>query len=242
MATVPDATVEIPQWLEMTAIVAGSLAGSARAVRDQLAISGVVALAVAGGLGGGIIRDLLLQAGTPVAFTDSWLLVVAIVSALPALLIRREVHALKWPMETVGALSLGIYSILGADKAMLLGLPPAGAILIGVLAGTGGSILADLAVGVPPALFRPGKLQGIASAFGVAVFVTGAYLTDQRVAFFIVGVGVSMMTRMLSLVTGLSDAPADAMVQSSGRALRRIPHPPPPRWWQRRGVDRRGDP
>lgn len=54
----------------------------------------------------------------------------------------------------------------GADKAMLYGLPPVGAILIGVMSGTGGSVLADLAVGVPPALFRPGRLRGLAAAAG----------------------------------------------------------------------------
>lgn len=248
MTVAPDSTVDIPTWLEMVAVVAGALAGSSRAVKESLAVSGVVALAVAGGLGGGIIRDVLLQAGTPVAFTDSWLLVVAMLAALPALLLAPLVRTLRWPMEAVGALSLGIYSVLGADKALLLDLPPAGAILIGVISGTGGSVLADLSVGVPPALFRPGKLQGIASAFGTVVFVLGAYYTDARVAFFLAGVVIATAARLISVVTDLRDPSADRLASGServlktgSRKLKQLPIPKPHPSWPRRGAgDGRG--
>lgn len=223
-----EPTIDIPQWLEILAVVAGALAASTRAVKERLALSGVVALAVAGGLGGGIIRDVLLQNGTPLAFTDPWLLPVALISAIPALILAPVVRTLKWPMYAIGALSLGIYSVLGADRALLLDLPAVGAILIGVLSGTGGGVLADLAVGVPPALFRPGVLQGVAAAIGTVVFVVGVNAFDERAAFFIAGVATATAVRMISLVANLKDVPAEQIVETSERMIRRVPLPHPP--------------
>jgi hypothetical protein len=59
------APVTLPVYLDLLAVFLGGLAGSLRAVNKKFAITGVIALAIAAGLGGGIIRDLLLQRGGP---------------------------------------------------------------------------------------------------------------------------------------------------------------------------------
>lgn len=235
--------VPIPFWLEVVAIVAGALAGSSRAVRERLAISGVVGLAVALGLGGGIIRDTLLQKQTPVAFTDPWFLPIALVASIPPLIMAPVVRRLGWAVVTVDALAIGLYSILGADRALLFDLPPAGAALIGVLAGTGGSILADVIVGVPPDLFRPGVLLGVASAAGTIVFVAGTELTGHRALWFVVGVGLITALRLLGIFRGWGVGSAHRMAVRSEAQLRRMVwrrerHPGDPAPSQPRGPQR----
>lgn len=216
--------VEIPFWVEATAIVAGAAAGSLRAVREHLAISGVVALAVALGLGGGIIRDTLIQSGTPIAFTDSWFLPIALITSVPVLLLAHFLTRLERLVFSVDALAIGLYSVIGADKALQYDIPPVGAALIGVLAGTGGSLLADLAVGVPPVLFRPGLLLGVASAFGTSLYVVGAYFTDERAAFFLAGVVVITLMRMISLFTGWGVGSVHELADRSEAMLGRLPN------------------
>lgn len=216
--------VEIPFWVEAAAIIAGAVAGSLRAIRERLAISGVVALAIALGLGGGIIRDTLIQAGTPVAFTSSWFLLIPLLVSVVVLVLAHLIKRLERMVFTVDALAIGLYSVIGADKALQYDIPPVGAVLIGVLAGTGGSILADLAVGVPPVLFRPGLLLGVASAIGTSLYVAGAYLTEYRVAFFLVGVLVVTVLRVVSIFTGWGVGSAHQLADRSAVMLGRLPN------------------
>jgi uncharacterized membrane protein YeiH len=203
----PETSLSIPFWLEAIAIVAGALAGSLRGIREQLAISGVVALAIALGLGGGLVRDTLLQSGTPVAINDSRFLPIVLGVTAVTLLLLPLLTRVEWAVFATDSLAIGIYSVLGADKALLLGVPPVGALLVGVLAGTGGSILADLIVGVPPVLFRPGLLLGVASTAGTIVFIAGSELLNLRTPSFVAAVVLITTARIVSAATGWGVGP-----------------------------------
>ena len=213
--------VDIPAWVEGLAIAAGSIAGTLRGIRDHLAIPGVVALAVALGLGGGIIRDTLLQAGTPIAFTSTWFLPLVLAPILPVLLLARWISRIEWVVDGIDALGIALYSIIGADRALQYGVPAVGAVLIGVLAGTGGSILGDLIVGVPPALFRPGLLFGVASALGTTLFVVASELTERRALWFVAAVVLITALRLIALTTGWGVGPAHEISARSEALLER---------------------
>ncbi len=201
-------TLAVPFWLEALAIAAGALAGALRGIREELAISGVVALAIALGLGGGLVRDTLLQTGTPVAIADSRFLPIVLAVSGITLVLLPLLSRIEWAVFATDSLAIGIYSVLGADKALLNGVPPVGALLVGVLAGTGGSLLADLIVGVPPVLFRPGLLLGVASTAGTVVFIAGTELADLRIPSFIAAVVLITAARIVSAATGWGVGPA----------------------------------
>ena len=62
--------LRVPAAVDLTAIVIGALTGGLLAAREGFAVSGVLLLAVSTGLGGGLIRDVLLADGPPVALTN----------------------------------------------------------------------------------------------------------------------------------------------------------------------------
>ena len=95
------------------AILGGVLARSYR-----LDAIGFAVLAVLSGLGGGIIRDLLLQAGPPVAMTDSAYLITALVGAGTALLIRIEGRVWDRVFPPIDALAIGLWATVGAQKTL----------------------------------------------------------------------------------------------------------------------------
>ena len=75
--------LHVPQAVDLAAIVIGALTGGLLAAREGFAVSGVLLLAVSGGLGGGLIRDVLLAEGPPVALTnEAYLPTVAITAPL----------------------------------------------------------------------------------------------------------------------------------------------------------------
>jgi uncharacterized membrane protein YeiH len=215
-----DLTTALPLWVEAVAIAAGAVAGALRGVRAGMAISGVVAVAIAAGLGGGIIRDTLLQSGVPVALTTWAFLPIVLAATAVAVLLRPVVDRFSWVVFYGDTLSIGLYSVLGAAKALRYDVPPVGAALIGVLAGTGGTVLTDLFLSEPPALFRPGPLLGVASALGSTVFVIGASITDNRNLWFVVGAGVAIGSRVVSVTTGRGIGPAERYEVVSRYAVR----------------------
>lgn len=212
-----DITSVIPFWVEAVTIGAGAIAGSIRGLREELAISGVAALAVAVGLGGGLIRDTLLQSGVPRALVDWRYLPVVVVGMVIALALRGLIVRFEWLVFGADSLAIGLYTVIGADKALRHGVPPTGAVLVGVLAGTGGAMIADFIVGIPPAIFRPGPLMGIAAGMGATLFVVAERLTGQVAVWFVVGVVFITVTRVISSVTGNGVGPA-------GRVERVISH------------------
>ena len=78
-ATGLDATLE--RTLDLIGVFAFALSGGLLAVRKRYELVGVVALSLVTALGGGVIRDLLLGATPPTAFSDVLYLVVPLVAA-----------------------------------------------------------------------------------------------------------------------------------------------------------------
>ena len=75
--------LRVPAAVDLAAIVIGALTGGLLAAREGFAVSGVLLLAVSGGLGGGLIRDVLLGDLPPVALTNpAYLPTVAITAAV----------------------------------------------------------------------------------------------------------------------------------------------------------------
>ncbi len=75
-------TLHVPAAVDLAAIVVGALTGGLLAAREGFAVSGVLLLAVTGGLGGGLIRDVLLAQGPPVALTDRTYLPAVAITAM----------------------------------------------------------------------------------------------------------------------------------------------------------------
>lgn len=83
-------TADLFRVLDLTGVVANALLGGAVARAMRFDLVGFSVLAVVSGLGGGIIRDTLLQAGPPVALTDYRYLTAALLGALVAFAVRFE--------------------------------------------------------------------------------------------------------------------------------------------------------
>lgn len=207
-----EATVALPLWLELIAVGAGSVFGALSAIRHRLAVTGVLALAVSLGLGGGLIRDTLLQQGPPVALTDRVFLPTALGVGFAALLLSRWVAQLTWLIGLADALAVGLYATIGADRALILDLPVAGAVLVGVLAGTGGSLIHDVLLGKPAGLLRPGILLGVAAAAGVTVFAIAVELGGSARSWFVVSVAIVTFLRLGGVHWGWQVGPASKLV------------------------------
>ena len=160
-------------WSTCSGVATGAASGALAARRqDSFDLVGVLGLAFATGLGGGLLRDLLLNVRTPVALTDALY--------LPTVHRRRD-HRLGdrgrpgprvlRAINVLDALAVGFFAVAGALPAKQAGVTVPAQLLIGVLGGSGGALLRDVLTARTPEIFRHGELNALAALAAAGVFL-----------------------------------------------------------------------
>ncbi|WP_022893289.1 trimeric intracellular cation channel family protein [Agromyces subbeticus] len=163
----------IPLWLDLTAVAIGAIQGAmfaARLTERRIDLLGVALIGVLVGLGGGLLRDVLLNQ-PPAAIFDNWYLPVATAAALLGMLLLRVFARLNGLIIALDAVTIGLFGAIGTTKALAFGAPVVPAVFVGVLSAVGGSILRDVALNLPIALMHVGSLYAIAATVGAALLV-----------------------------------------------------------------------
>lgn len=188
---------------DFLAVFVGALAGATDAIRDKnhkYDVIGVLGLAFACALGGGITRDIILQHGPPLAFLDIRYEVIAFTGAFVALIFRSTMGPrTDRAIIIIDAISIGLFSAAGATRALNAGLTRLPAALLGVTTAVGGGSLRDVLTGRPPKIFKAGgQFYAIAALFGSMVFLTLDYFAFSRTFSSIAGAVACFTLRMLS--------------------------------------------
>lgn len=228
------AVFSIPLWADLVAVGVGSLQGAmfASGFRDRrLDLLGIAIIGVATGVGGGLLRDLLLVV-RPVALQSNWYLLTTVVAALLGMLLIRLFRRLDPIITFLDALTIGLFGAIGATKALALGLPEVPALFVGVVSAVGGSILRDVLLNLPIALMHVGSLYAVAAGAGAAVLIVLVDLHVPIPVAAIACVAVTLVIRLLAVRFGWS--------LPEQRELGRIPRPRWPRI-ARRSVEERTD-
>src|SRR3712207_3780680 len=164
-------TTDLPVLLvlDLLGTFAFALNGALTALRvARLDIVGVVTLGVITALGGGIIRDVLLD--VPPATSNDWRYLAVAAGGLIAFLAGRHLDRLATPITVLDAAGLSLFAVTGAGKALQLGLGPVQAVLLGALTGVGGGTLRDVMVRQVPSVLSSG-LYATPALIGAAATV-----------------------------------------------------------------------
>jgi uncharacterized membrane protein YeiH len=194
-------TFELPLTFDLGATAAFALTGAFAGVRRHYDIVGVFFLALASGVGGGLIRDgLFLGHVPPVAITDSrYLITVAVACASGLFLGGRMRHFERW-IEIVDALGLGAYAVVGAQKAIQAGLGVPAALLIGVVNAAGGGLLRDVLAREEPLIFKPGQFYALAALAGAVSFVGLAVFAGIDASWSaVIAIAFTFLLRLLAI-------------------------------------------
>lgn len=109
---------DIIRVVDLVGVAVNGLLGGEIARRERLDPIGFAVLGILSALGGGMLRDTLLQRGTPVALTDPWYLVVALVAALVAFVVPFEGRTWNAIYPSLDGLALGTWAAVGTQKAL----------------------------------------------------------------------------------------------------------------------------
>jgi uncharacterized membrane protein YeiH len=141
--------------LDLAGTFAFALNGALTALRVvRLDIVGVVTLGMVTALGGGIIRDVVIDDLPPATFSDWRYLAVAAAGSLIAFTFGRRLDRHSGAITVLDAAGLSLFAVTGASKALDLGLGPTQAVILGAVTGVGGGTVRDVMIQRIPTVLR----------------------------------------------------------------------------------------
>lgn len=157
-----------------------AVTGVLAAARQNMDVMSFVIIGVVTAIGGGTLRDLMLD--VPVFWlADSIYLFVAAVAAIATFFFERRFRATFSALLYLDALATGVFAVLAIEKTLDLGFGPGVAVVMGVITGIGGGLIRDVLTGQPTILMRRELYMTpllIGGALEVAVLATGALSED----------------------------------------------------------------
>jgi uncharacterized membrane protein YeiH len=162
--------LEIFDIVDLTSVFIGALTGALVARRLRYDFTGHWALALVSGLGGGLIRDVLLANGPPLALVEPAYLPVVLAAALVSALFGSRIKMLKNTILVVDAIAIANFAVAGSLRSLDMGLSVWPTILLGVITAVGGGVIREVLIGETPTVFRRSELYALA-ALGTCVLV-----------------------------------------------------------------------
>ncbi len=160
----------ILDWLDIAGIAIFALSGALVAARERQTFVTMAFFALVTGVGGGTVRDLLIDA--PVFWiTDPWVAAVCLGTALIAWVTPVKIWDGKL-LDYADGVGLAAYAVLGSAKAIAYGIPPIPAALMGIITGCVGGVIRDVVAGRPSIIMQP-ELYVTAAALTAALTVAG---------------------------------------------------------------------
>ena len=169
-------------FLDTLGVAVFALTGALLAAKERQTFVTVAFFALVTGVGGGTVRDLLIEA--PVFWiSDPWVTAVCLVVALLVWFTPTRWWEGKL-LDYADGVGLTAYAVLGSAKALSYGVPPAPAVLMGIVTGTVGGIIRDVVAGRPSIIMRP-ELYVTAAALSAGLCVAGTAIELPRIPVWV---------------------------------------------------------
>lgn len=224
IAAIASEQVPIPMAFEMLAVVISSISGVLTAREYKLDLTGAISLAVLCALGGGLIRDLILQEGNVYILQQPIALPVSIATAAAVFIFPGVAEKPDRLIAVLDIFSVGLFAVMGADKTMVYGYDPIACIMMGFFTAVGGGMLRDICLAKVPYIFQRGNLYAIAAVAGAALYVVlvQSFAVGNIVACA-VSTAATMIIRWLSLRYDIM-SPTEINLRQVARIARPIKH------------------
>jgi len=166
------AQFELPMEFELAAIFLFAVTGALLAIDKRYDFVGVFLLALISAVGGGLVRDaFFLSEGLPLLLQNERYFYSVLLATVFCLIFGSHLSRFRLVFLLVDALGLGIYAVVGAQRALGFGLQPLPAGFVGLASAVGGGVLRDVLTRKETLLFKPGEFYILAATIGMAVFL-----------------------------------------------------------------------
>lgn len=188
--------------LDLIGVFVFAMSGVLAATEKKLDLFGAIIIAFVTALGGGTLRDLLMN--TEIGWVANTTSIYVVISATVLTLIFRQ--KLKYLRKTIflfDSMGIGIFTIIGVQKAISFEMPIEIAIILGVMTATFGGVIRDILCNEIPLIFRK-EIYATACIAGALLYVSLDYFQlNEMVNVFISGTFI-VVIRTLSVLKNYS--------------------------------------
>jgi uncharacterized membrane protein YeiH len=178
-----------------------ALSGAALAVQKRFDIFGVLFLAFVVAVAGGVTRDVLIGAVPPAAIAQWHSFAIAVAGGLLTFFAFPLVRMLSRPVLLLDAIGLSLFAVTGAQKALVYGIDPIMAAVLGMISGIGGGMMRDVLAGEVPFVLRT-DLYAVAALAAGAVVVLGSLLDLPLAWAMLAGAALCFFLRVMAIFFG----------------------------------------
>jgi uncharacterized membrane protein YeiH len=189
--------------LEMLGVAVFAISGALAAGRKSLDLIGVIVTATVTAIGGGTIRDVLLERHPVFWIGDTTYLWVIFAAALGTVIYSR-----RWPppersLAVADAVGLALFTISGAQVAEAAHAAGVVVVIMGTLTGVAGGVIRDVLTAEIPMIMRRGPIYATACIAGVAVYLLLEAVLPRDVAA-VVGMATIAALRLAAILWNLT--------------------------------------
>ncbi|QBJ97556.1 trimeric intracellular cation channel family protein [Rhodococcus sp. ABRD24] len=184
--------------LELVGIAAFAASGALVGVTKRFDIFGVCVVGVFTGIGGGIVRDVLLGTHPPTSLTSWPLFGTAAVTSVVVFFVHSTLGKLRREILVLDALGMGLFASTGAAIALDAGAGPLASTLVGATAAIGGGILRDVLVNEVPLLLHR-DFYAIPALLGATIVVAGSSVGLAGNTALMIGTVVASTVRLVAM-------------------------------------------
>lgn len=187
--------------LQLAGILAFAISGALVGVRRDLDLLGVVVVGSSTGVGGGIVRDVLLGVHPPISFVYWPNLAVALVGSIVVFFVHPGIIRIRYFEVVFDAFGLGLFSASGAALAFVSGQTALTSILVGTITAIGGGVIRDVLVNTVPGVLTR-ELYAVSAIFGAGLSVALIAVTGDPILGSLVGGSAAIILRLSSYARG----------------------------------------
>ena len=189
--------------LHLAGVVVSAVSGALVAGRKRMDLIGVVVVAAVTAVGGGTLRDLLLDRHPIFWIADSAQLLAVVAGAALTVAYTRSRQVPHHALQVADALGLGLFTMTGAQIAAQAGVPGVAVVLLGTITGVAGGLLRDLLCAEIPMVLREGQLYATAAIAGAAAFLALGQAGFSPSAASLVGMAITVVLRLAAILWNL---------------------------------------
>jgi uncharacterized membrane protein YeiH len=190
-------------FLDLIGVAVFAVSGALAAGRRGLDLLGVIVLGTVTAIGGGTIRDVLMDRHPIFWLADPTYLIVIVSAALMTVAYARWRPAPRAALLIADALGLALFSVVGAQIAETAQLPAVSGVLLGTVTGTAGGAVRDVLTAEVPLILRRGNLYASASIAGTTCYFLLEAVGLDRGAAALAGMATCAMLRFAAIWWGL---------------------------------------
>ncbi|MFT7132941.1 MAG: putative membrane protein YeiH [Cyclobacteriaceae bacterium] len=192
----PTITNDLLVYLNYAGCFVFALSGGAVAIRHQMDLFGVVVIGLITAVGGGTLRDVLLN--LPVFWLEnSSSLIPPLLGSLCAFTLGSNLPR-KRIMLWADALGLAVFAILGCVSALKAGSTPIIAIVMGTITACAGGLIRDIVCNEPPILLKD-EIYATAALFGAIIYIASLQWPPIKDFAAPLGITTAFATRLIAI-------------------------------------------